>query len=154
MNDYPRLTAVLESDVHELCRPEGRMVGTPGHAVAERFVARRLEEIGLLPYRGTDFALPYEWDRIAFTNFAGVVPGRDRSLAPLLIGAHYDSAIPAPSADDNGAAVAICLALAEQAVKRIRKAAVEQGHRRDLDTGLLVQLVRIVQNASGAARPV
>lgn len=117
MNDHPRLTAALKSDVHELCRPEGRMVGTPGHVVAERFVARRLEEVGLLPYRGSDFALPYEWADTAFTNFAGVVPGRDRSLAPLLIGAHYDSAIPAPSADDNGAAVAICLALADLAVK-------------------------------------
>jgi hypothetical protein len=117
MNDHPRLTESLKSDVYELCRPEGRMVGTSGHATAERFVARRLEEIGLLPYRGGDFALPYERHEIAFTNFAGVVPGRDRSLAPLLIGAHYDSAIEAPSADDNGAAVAICLALGELAVK-------------------------------------
>ncbi|MCW1923763.1 M28 family peptidase [Luteolibacter arcticus] len=115
--DISRVTAALKADVYQLCRTEGRMVGTDGHAVAERFVARRLEEIGLLPYRGTSFALPYEWEGIAFTNFAGVVPGRDRSLAPLLIGAHYDSAIPAPSADDNGAAVAICLALGELAVK-------------------------------------
>ena len=116
-SDITRLTAALKADVNELCRPEGRTVGTPGHAVAEQFVARRLEEIGLLPYRGTAFALPYEWDGIGFTNFAGVVPGRDRSLAPLLIGAHYDSAIPAPSADDNGAAVAICLALGDLAAK-------------------------------------
>ena len=115
--DLSRLAAALKADVYELCQPGGRMVGDPGHAIAERFVARRLEEIGLLPYRGSAFALPYEWNDIAFTNFVGVVPGRDRSLAPLLIGAHYDSAIPAPSADDNGAAVAICLALAEQAVK-------------------------------------
>jgi hypothetical protein len=35
-------------------------------------------------------------------------------LAPLLIGAHYDSAIAAPCADDNAAAVAIALAVAEQ----------------------------------------
>ena len=37
---------------------------------------------------------------------------------PLLVGAHYDSVIEAPCADDNGAAVSICLALgrlAEQA---------------------------------------
>jgi hypothetical protein len=43
MNDHPRLTESLKSDVYELCRPEGRMVGTSGHATAERFVARRLE---------------------------------------------------------------------------------------------------------------
>ncbi|MCW1884095.1 M28 family peptidase [Luteolibacter flavescens] len=123
--DISHLAAALEKDVHELCRPEGRMVGTEGHAVAERFVARRMEEIGLVPYRGDSFALPYEWEGIAFTNFVGVVPGRDRSLAPLLIGAHYDSVIEAPCADDNGAAVAICLALAEAAMK-------QGGYGRDL----------------------
>jgi hypothetical protein len=116
--DITGLSAALKADVYELCRPEGRMVGTEGHATAGRFVARRLAEIGLPPYRGGSLALPYEWDDIPFTNFAGVVPGRDRSLAPLLIGAHYDSAIPAPSADDNGAAVAICLALADLAMKQ------------------------------------
>lgn len=106
------LAADLEADTRELCQPAGRVVETPGHAEAERFVARRLEEIGLIPYRGDRFALPYERDGIGFTNFAGVVPGRDRSLAPLLVGAHYDSVIEAPCADDNGAAVSICLALA------------------------------------------
>lgn len=116
-SDITPLASALKADVYELCQPEGRMVGDPGHATAERFVARRMKEIGLLPYRGSDYAMPYIWEDIGFTNFVGVVPGRDRSLAPLLIGAHYDSAIPAPSADDNGAAVAICLALGEMAMK-------------------------------------
>lgn len=109
------LAAALEADTHGLCLPTGRVVGTPGHAESERFVALRLEEIGLIPYRGQRFALPYERDGIRFTNFAGVVPGRDRSLAPLLVGAHYDSVITAPCADDNGAAVSICFALADLA---------------------------------------
>lgn len=89
------------------------MVGTEGHAVAERWIARRLAEIGCQPYRGERFAMPYERRGINFTNFAGVVPGADRSLPPVLIGAHYDSVIDAPCADDNGAAVAISLAVGE-----------------------------------------
>jgi hypothetical protein len=111
------LAASLEADTYALCQPAGRMVGSAGHSVAERFVARRLEETGLLPYRGEDFALPYEWNGVHFKNFAGMVPGRDRSLPPMLVGAHYDSVIAAPCADDNGAAVAICLALGELAGK-------------------------------------
>ncbi|WP_338690437.1 M28 family metallopeptidase [Haloferula helveola] len=83
--------------------------------MAEDFVARRLAEIGCQPYRGDSFALPYRRHDTDFTNFVGVVPGTDRTLPPLLIGAHYDSVIAAPCADDNGAAVAICLALGKRA---------------------------------------
>jgi hypothetical protein len=115
MNTTSSLAALLKSTTYELCRPEGRVVGTPGHATAERYVALSLAEIGCRPYRGTSFALPYRRDGIRFTNFAGVIPGKDRSLAPLLVGAHYDSVIEAPCADDNGAAVSICLAIGRQA---------------------------------------
>jgi hypothetical protein len=37
-------------------------------------------------------------------------PGRDPALPPVLIGAHYDSVLAAPCADDNAAAVALALA--------------------------------------------
>ena len=112
------LAAALEQDVRELCQPGGRMVGTPGHATAEAWVARRLAEIGCAPYRGDSFALPYRREGIDFTNFAGVIPGTNRSLPPVLIGAHYDSAIPHPCADDNGAAVAISLAVGAAVARR------------------------------------
>ena len=111
------LAAKLERDVRELCQPGGRMVGTKGHDNAEAWVRGRLAEIGCEPYSGESFALPYHRDGIDFKNFAGVVPGADRSLAPLLIGAHYDSVIPHPCADDNGAAVAITLAVGEAVAK-------------------------------------
>ena len=105
------LATRLEQDVRELCKPGGRVVGSDGHAAAEAWVARRLAEVGLEPYRGDSFAMPYHVAGEDFTNFAGVVPGADRSLPPVLIGAHYDSVIPHPCADDNGAAVAITLAV-------------------------------------------
>jgi hypothetical protein len=111
--DMKTLATTLKKDVYELCQPGGRMVGTSGHARAEAWVNRRLGEIGCSPYRGDSFALPYHVDGIDFTNFAGVIPGADRTLQPVLIGAHYDSVIPHPCADDNGAAVAITLAVGE-----------------------------------------
>ena len=109
-NPNDQLATALENDVRSLCLPEGRMVGTPGHATAEAWVARRLSEIGCQPYRGDSFALPYHVHGQDFTNFAGIIPGANRDLAPVLIGAHYDSVIEAPCADDNGSAVAITLA--------------------------------------------
>jgi hypothetical protein len=110
-HDIHALATLLEQDVRELCQPGGRVVGTEGHAVAEAWVARRLADIGCEPYRGESFAMPYHLNGEDFTNFAGLVPGADRSLPPVLIGAHYDSVIPHPCADDNGAAVAITLAV-------------------------------------------
>ena len=112
-NPNDQLPTALENDVRSLCLPEGRMVGTPGHATAEAWVARRLSEIGCQPYRGDSFALPYHVHGQDFTNFAGIIPGANRDLAPVLIGAHYDSVIEAPCADDNGSAVAITLAVGE-----------------------------------------
>lgn len=103
----------LERDVWNLCLPEGRKVGTPGHVVAEDFIRGRLKEAGCVPYKGKKFDLDYKSGRQNFKNLIGIVRGKNRSLPPLLIGAHYDSVIKASCADDNGASVAVCLALAK-----------------------------------------
>jgi len=95
----------LKRYVEALALPPGRVVGTAGHDAARRLIVRWLQELGLQPF-GYSFELSYDDN---FTNIVGVAPGRDRSLPPLLIGAHYDSVIEAPCADDNAAAVAIAL---------------------------------------------
>lgn len=101
----------LRADVAAIALPDGRMVGSPGHARARAYLERRLAEVGLVPYRGEGFALSYlnARARLDSYNLVGVIPGADRQLPPVLIGAHYDSVIAAPSADDNAAAVAIAL---------------------------------------------
>jgi len=113
MKETKLLIQDLESHVRELCQPEGRVVGTDGHKRAEKWVAQKLSEVGCEPYAGESFALPYEREGVSFTNFAGFIAGKDRDLPPILIGAHYDSVISAPCADDNGSAVAITLAVGE-----------------------------------------
>ena len=118
MNELiPSLVSQLRADVESICLPEGRMVGSPGHRRAREILCRRLREIGCEPWRGDDFEMPYEHHDKSFCNLAGMVRGRDPQLAPLLVGAHYDSAIDGPSADDNAAAVAIALAVAEHLKK-------------------------------------
>ncbi len=109
-------TGPLEGDVLALALPEGRMVGTPGHDQARRYLLDRMGAIGLRPFTGDSFELPYHVEGQDYCNLVGTVPGLDPSKEPVLIGAHYDSAIPDPSADDNAAAVAIALAAAGQMI--------------------------------------
>ena len=104
----------LRADVDSICFPRGRVVGSPGHRKARKVLCARLEAVGCVPFRGDTFEMPYQRDGESFCNLVGVIPGSNPRLAPLLVGAHYDSVIAAPCADDNAAAVAIALAAAEQ----------------------------------------
>jgi hypothetical protein len=79
-----------------------------------------MSELGLSPYKGESFEMPYHVEGQDFHNLVGVVRGQDGSAAPVLIGAHYDSVIAAPCADDNAAAVAIALSAAEFLSRRRR----------------------------------
>lgn len=114
----------LEMHTAALALPEGRRVGQPGHEVARNYLRQELERLSMSPFRGETLELPYERPHPdtrrpqSFTNLAGVLPGSDRSLPPLLLGAHYDSVIDAPSADDNATSVALTLCLAEEFAAR------------------------------------
>lgn len=103
--------SMIRTDLETLARPEGRLPGTPGHEAAAAYLLGRFEDLGLSPYPGLA-GFEHAFDAgagVVGRNLVGVLPGRDQSAAPLLIGAHYDSVIPAPSADDNAAAVAVML---------------------------------------------
>ena len=90
------------------------MVGTAGHERARNFLCKRMSSLGLKRYNGAEgYVLSYESGGQRFYNLVGVVPGADRQARPVLLGAHYDSVIDVPCADDNAAAVAITLAIAE-----------------------------------------
>ena len=103
----------LESDVLALATPIGRRTGTKGHETARHYLLERMSSIGLAPYSGNSFDLPYQESNDFFHNLVGVLPGKDSAQNAVLIGAHYDSVIDAPCADDNAAAVAIALSAAE-----------------------------------------
>ncbi len=110
---------MLEQDTENLSLPQGRRVGQPGHDIALQYLWRRMGEIGLEYFLDYDFFLPYtamhpiNGQRMKFTNLAGFIPGTNRTAMPVLIGAHYDSAIDAPSSDDNAVSVALLLRIAE-----------------------------------------
>ncbi len=99
----------IKKDTKELALPLGRRVGQSGHKTAIQYLTKRMHEEELVPFKGNEYSLKYASD---FTNLAGIAKGTDSSLKPVLIGAHYDSAIDAPCADDNAVAVALLLKIA------------------------------------------
>ena len=110
------LVEQLELDVEALCPAGGRFIGTPEHDRAREYIVQRLTESGVAPYQGS-FEHPYRCENETMVNIAGVIPAEAPDGRPVLIGAHYDSVIPSPCADDNAAAVAITLAAAEALLK-------------------------------------
>lgn len=106
---------MIRRDTEKLSIPKGRRVNQPGHEIALQYLKKRMKEIGLLPFKNNNFCLPY---RDQFTNLAGVIPGRNSSALPVLMGAHYDSAIDAPCSDDNAISVALILNISEILIRK------------------------------------
>ncbi|MBI4557662.1 MAG: M28 family peptidase [Candidatus Hydrogenedentes bacterium] len=99
----------MREDVQCLAVEHGRMVGSPGHAQARKYLLGRMRALGLKGYRSKSLQLPYNLDGTDFANLMGALPGSNPALAPVLIAAHYDTCGPFPGADDNAAAVTIML---------------------------------------------
>ena len=66
---------------------------------------------GELAGLGTVVEYSYEVDGRAVKNLEVVLPGRDQAAGAIVVGAHYDSAIGTPGADDNASGVAVLLEL-------------------------------------------
>jgi hypothetical protein len=116
----PSIQDCLMADVMALTANGGRNVGTTGHELARDYIVTRLTEIGATPYSGDSFLHPYVSEGSDFANIIGTIPGTNPAKAPLLLGAHFDTCGDIPGADDNAAAVAILLAVAESLQKTVR----------------------------------
>ena len=103
----------IETDVRNLATDMGREVGTAGHDDARGYILGRLHDMGIAPYLPGGFEASYSSNDQEFCNLLGVLPGEDPSLPPVLLGAHYDAVEGTPGADDNAAAVAVLLEVAE-----------------------------------------
>src|SRR5689334_23116549 len=72
MKDSTELQAALRGDVERLASSGTRRVGTSGHDQARDYLLGRLTGLGLTPYRGKTFSLPYRSGRQDFENLVGV----------------------------------------------------------------------------------
>ena len=104
---------MIETDVRNLATDMGREVGTAGHDDARSYILDRLHDMGIAPYLPGGFEAGYLSDGQEFSNILATVPGKDQSLFPVLLGAHYDTCGSLPGADDNAAAIAVLLEVAD-----------------------------------------
>ncbi|HVR73404.1 MAG TPA: M28 family peptidase [Planctomycetota bacterium] len=103
----------LEHHVRALAYLDGRRVGMPGHERARRYLLEEMKAIGVAPFYNGRLEHSYAAGGLTFTNIVGRIPGsRPGGGRPILLGAHYDSVIDAPCADDNLAAVAVVMEVA------------------------------------------
>ena len=103
----------MKETVDYLCSPSclPRNPGTDGGIAARTYLRNRLESLGLEPIGEDGFDQPLP--SIGGSNLLGMIPGNgDRYV---LLAAHYDACGPDnPGADDNAAAVAVVLTVAER----------------------------------------
>lgn len=113
------ISEIIREITEKLSLPQGRRVGQPGHEIARRYLIELMTEMQLQPFKDqSSLELKFQRGPSEFCNLVGVVPGRDSTLPPLLIGAHYDSVIDAPCSDDNATAVAVALAVTKSFLAR------------------------------------
>jgi len=105
------LATRLERHVRTLAETIGeRNVYRPqALARAEDYVARQLEAMGYEVVRQT-----YELQGVACSNLEVTRTGKRHPRNIVLIGAHYDSVLGSPGANDNGSGVAMLLELARR----------------------------------------
>ena len=111
------LIEVLADHVHELSAKIGERAVLRGDGLdrAKAYVRDAFEAAGLTV---TEQAYEYEGRRVA--NLIADPPGVATDATPYIIGAHYDSVIGTPGADDNASAVAVMLELARRTIAKPR----------------------------------
>ncbi len=121
-------SAALLADVRTLSSPEfaGRRTGTDGSELAQAYIKRRFEQIGVAPF-GTAYAMPFAFtamrggnDKTDFpraANLVGHIRGSSNPDRYIVVSAHYDhlgkrGGATYLGADDNASGVAAMLAVA------------------------------------------
>ena len=109
------LMEALSRHVRELSAKIGERSVLRGDGLdrAKEYVRGAFEAAGL-----TVNEQAYEYDGRRVANLIADPPGAATDATPYIIGAHYDSVIGTPGADDNASAVAVMLELARRATAK------------------------------------
>ncbi|NJM96582.1 MAG: M28 family peptidase [Phormidesmis sp. RL_2_1] len=107
MQTITDITQQLDQHLHGLIGPRDPYLNSGRHHLAQQYIRTELSQWGQLTCQSF-FCSGHE-----HFNWQVVIPGKQPTLAPILIGAHYDTVIDSPGADDNASGVAVLLVLAE-----------------------------------------
>lgn len=98
--------ARLMAHVAALARPRY----SPSEKVAaSSYIAARLTDYGLTPIQQRYDPAASGSSQQSGTNIVAELPGSDPTAGAIVLGAHYDTVVASPGADDNGSAIATLL---------------------------------------------
>ena len=97
----------LEGHLRSLVGPRDPYLGKGRHQLAQQYIRAELGKWGAVSAQGF-IAQGQE-----YFNWRIAIAGRRPQLAPILVGAHYDTVPGSPGADDNASGLAVLLVLAE-----------------------------------------
>lgn len=104
---HNRVKNRLVAHLQELIRERDPYIATQGHYYAQHYIRTQLQRWGGVT------AMGFTQRGRNHHNFCLNLPGQ-QPLAPVVIGAHYDTVPGCPGADDNATGVAVLLELARQ----------------------------------------
>jgi Zn-dependent M28 family amino/carboxypeptidase len=96
----------LRSHLLEIVRERDPYLSTQGHFYVQTYIAQTLGQWGTVTTH--EFTIKARQHSNLILN----LPGRNPTLAPIVIGAHYDGVPGSPGADDNASGVAVLIELA------------------------------------------
>ncbi|MEL6777857.1 MAG: M20/M25/M40 family metallo-hydrolase [Cyanobacteria bacterium J06597_16] len=106
-----QLEGQLEGHLRWLIGPRDPFLGEGKHKLAQQYICDELGQWGEVTGQRFVQKAPLASNR-HYVNWQLMCKGRNPSLAPIVVGAHYDTVPGSPGADDNASGVAVMLALA------------------------------------------
>ncbi|HEY9861826.1 MAG TPA: M28 family peptidase [Candidatus Obscuribacterales bacterium] len=104
------LKARLRHHLTQIARDRDPYLATAGHFFVQQYIRQQLEQWGQVAIQN------FQVQGMSLQNLILDLPATprrsERSLPPILLGAHYDSVPGSPGADDNATGVAVLLELA------------------------------------------
>ncbi|MEL6903465.1 MAG: M28 family peptidase [Cyanobacteria bacterium J06606_4] len=107
MKSLASIAQTLEAHVRSLGGPRDPYLRAGTHKLAQHYISSTFGRLGEVT------AQHFSVKAREHTNWQLTLPGTAPQLAPILIGAHYDTVPGSPGADDNASGVAALLTLAE-----------------------------------------
>lgn len=101
------LVNTLKEHLSALSTPRDPYLGSGAHQLAQHYIRSKLGRWGEVSQQKLDSKSGHN------ANWQIVITGQQPKLAPILVGAHYDTVPGSPGADDNASGVAVMLALAK-----------------------------------------
>ncbi len=111
MQTLSEISERLEDHLRSLIGPRDPYLHAGKHSLCQQYIRTELSKWGKVTSQS--FSAQGSQSSQKYYNWQISLPGTRPELAPILVGAHYDTVPGSPGADDNASGVAVLLAIAE-----------------------------------------